>query len=281
MRTKSGYKLFSLMSIILPVLLIVGCSSNGGNSSSTAAHIMKSTMLTGAQEVPAVTNTTATGRGTFIVDQKTLAISGRVTTKGLTGTVAHIHTGVAGVSGPPVVMLAETTTGSGIWEVPTGTVLSAANYELLLDGGLYVNVHSDAHPKGEIRGQIGKIVRFASLTGAQEVPAVTNTTATGSGTLIIDPKTHPISGSVSISGSVTTKGLTGTVAHIHTGATGVSGPPVVTLVETTTGSGIWEVPTGTVLSAANYKLFWNDGLYFNVHSDANPKGEIRGQISIQ
>ena len=275
MRTKSEYKLFSLMSIILPVLLVAGCSSNDGSGSRTVAHIMKSTMLIGAQEVPAVTNTTATGRGTFIVDPKTRVISGSVTTKDLTGTVAHIHTGVTGVSGPPVVMLAETTIGSGIWEVPTGTVLSAANYELFLDGGLYVNVHSDAHPKGEIRGQIGKIVRFASLTGAQEVPAVTNTTATGSGTFIVDSKTH------SISGSVTTTGLTGTVAHIHAGATGVSGLPVEMLVETTTGSGIWEVPTGTVLSAANYKLFVHDGLYVNVHSDAHPKGEIRGQISIQ
>lgn len=274
MRTKSEYKLLSLMSIILPVLLIAGCSSNGG-SSSAVVHVMKTTMLTGAQEVPAVTNTTATGRGTFIVDPKTLVISGKVTTKGLTGTVAHIHTGVAGVSGPPVVMLAETTAGSGIWEVPTGTVLSAANYELLLDGGLYVNVHSDAHPKGEIRGQIGKIVRLTFLTGAQEVPAVTNTTATGSGTLIVDPRTH------SISGSVTTKGLTGTVAHIHTGAIGVSGPPIVMLVETTAGSGIWEVPAGTVLSTANYELFFDGGLYVNVHSDANPKGEIRGQIPIQ
>ncbi len=142
------------MSITLPILLVAaGCSSSGG-SNSVDALITKTAMLTGTQEVPAVTNTTATGSGTFIVNPKTRAISGSVTTKGLTGTVAHIHTGVTGVSGPPVVMLAETTTGSGIWEVPTGTVLSIVNYELFLNGGLYVNVHSNANPKGEIRGQI-------------------------------------------------------------------------------------------------------------------------------
>lgn len=152
MRTKSGYKLFSLMSIALPILIVAGCNSIGG--SSVDALITKTATLTGAQEVPAVANTTATGSGTFIVNPKTRAISGSVTTKGLTGTVAHIHIGVIGVSGPPVVMLAETATGSGIWEVPTGTVLSVANYELFLDGGLYVNVHSAANPKGKIRGQL-------------------------------------------------------------------------------------------------------------------------------
>ncbi len=153
MRTKSGYKLFSLMSIILPVLLIAGCSVSG-SSSNAVASITRTATLTGTQEVPAVTNTTATGSGTFIVDSKTRAISGSVTTKSLTGTVAHIHTGATGVSGPPVVMLTETTAGSGIWEVPTGTVLSTANYELFLNDGLYVNVHSNANPRGEIRGQI-------------------------------------------------------------------------------------------------------------------------------
>ncbi|MEQ1813679.1 MAG: CHRD domain-containing protein [Candidatus Nitrotoga sp.] len=153
MRTKSGYKLFCLMSITLPMLFVTGCSSNGG-SNSVDALITKVATLTGIQEVPAVTNTTATGSGRFVVDPKTRVISGSVTTKDLTGTVAHIHTGVVGVSGPPVVMLAETTTGSGVWEVPAGTVLSIANYELFLNGGLYVNVHSSANPKGEIRGQI-------------------------------------------------------------------------------------------------------------------------------
>ena len=138
------------MSIALPILLIAGCS---GVSSSTVPLIIKTANLTGTQEVPSVT-TTATGEGTFIVDTTTRAISGRVTTTNLTGTIAHIHPGVSGVSGSPIVPLFETTTGSGIWEVPTGTVLSTINYELFLNSGLYVNVHSDANPTGEIRGQI-------------------------------------------------------------------------------------------------------------------------------
>ena len=138
------------MSIALPILLIAGCS---GVSSSTVPLIIKTANLTGTQEVPSVT-TTATGEGTFIVDTTTRAISGRVTTTNLTGTIAHIHPGAPSVSGSPIVPLFETTTGSGIWEVPTGTVLSTINYELFLNSGLYVNVHSDANPTGEIRGQI-------------------------------------------------------------------------------------------------------------------------------
>ena len=62
------------------------------------------------------------------------------------------------------------------------------------------------------------------LSGSQEVPPVTSS-GSGSGTISIrDDKT--------VSGSVTTTGVTGTMAHIHNGAAGKNGPVVIPLTKT-------------------------------------------------
>ncbi len=106
--------------------------------------------LTGAEETPPV-STSATGTGTIKVNSDK-SISGTIKTKGMTGTMAHIHTGAPGESGPPIITL---TQGSdGTWTVPAGTKLTDEQYGNLKSGKLYVNVHSAEHKSGEIRGQL-------------------------------------------------------------------------------------------------------------------------------
>ena len=106
--------------------------------------------LTGADEVPAVT-TSATGAGTISVkDDK--SVSGKVTTKGIVGTVAHVHLGAPGKNGPPVITL--TKTSEDVWSVPEGSKLTDEQYASYKAGDLYVNVHSAEHKGGEIRAQL-------------------------------------------------------------------------------------------------------------------------------
>lgn len=107
------------------------------------------------------------------------------------------------------------------------------------------------------------------LSGAQEVPAV-STMASGAGAIMV-------AADKSVSGSITTMGIAGKAAHIHQGAMGANGPVIVPL--TKTGDSTWSVPAGAKLTDAQYAAYLAGGLYVNVHSAANPGGEIRAQIA--
>ena len=106
------------------------------------------------------------------------------------------------------------------------------------------------------------------LTGDQEVPAVT-TSATGTGTIVIKADK-------SVSGSITTVGIEGTMAHIHLAPPGTNGPPIITLVKKS--ENVWSVPNGAMLTDDQFKSFKDGNLYLNVHSAAHPGGEIRTQL---
>ena len=107
-----------------------------------------------------------------------------------------------------------------------------------------------------------------TLSGAQQNPPVT-TSASGSGTFTVGPD-------MSISGSVTTTGVEGRVAHIHVGAMGTNGPVISPL--TKTSDNVWSAPPGAKLTEAQYERYKAGDLYVNVHSAQHKGGEIRGQL---
>jgi hypothetical protein len=106
------------------------------------------------------------------------------------------------------------------------------------------------------------------LTGAEETPPVT-TSASGTGTITI-------AADKSVSGTIKTEGIDGTVAHIHVGAPGQNGPPIITLNKT--ADGVWSVPPGSKLTDEQYASFKAGNLYVNVHSAEHKPGEIRAQL---
>jgi hypothetical protein len=125
---------------------------------STAPPAYKA-VLGGDKEVPPV-NTAATGLSDIVVrsglcpgsSSNCNMLVGTVQTTGINATAAHVHRGAPAENGPVIVPL--TKTGADVWSVPVGTSLTASQYEDYLAGRLYVNVHSAAHPNGEIRAQI-------------------------------------------------------------------------------------------------------------------------------
>lgn len=105
--------------------------------------------MTGASEVPAV-ETPATGAAEVTVDTEAKTLTWTITTDGLSGepTAAHIHgPAAAGETADPVIdFSAAIAAGSGEITDEQLADLEAGNY--------YVNVHTEAHPDGEIRGQL-------------------------------------------------------------------------------------------------------------------------------
>jgi hypothetical protein len=127
-----------------------GSGYNGGKTAVTTTTTFSST-LAGSSETPPNVST-ASGLGSVVADSATKAMVASVATSGITGTAAHIHEGAAGVAGPIVFPLTETTPGSAEWG--TSVVMTDAQLATLKAGGYYFNVHSAAFPNGEIRGQI-------------------------------------------------------------------------------------------------------------------------------
>ena len=79
-------------------------------------------------------------------------------------TMAHIHVGQIGASGPPVYTFQIKKVASGTLAVGTIDLSKAASKTvsgdslkvLLNNGSAYINVHTAQHPGGEIRGQVVK-----------------------------------------------------------------------------------------------------------------------------
>ena len=107
-----------------------------------------------------------------------------------------------------------------------------------------------------------------TLSGSNEVPPVT-TSATGSGTVTI--KTDR-----SVSAKITVAGMTATAAHIHEGAAGANGPVIVPF--TKTGDNTFAAAEGAKMTESQYAAYKAGNTYVNVHTAANPGGEIRMQL---
>ncbi|MDX1678154.1 CHRD domain-containing protein [Arsukibacterium sp.] len=231
--------------------------------------------LSGAQEVPAVT-TTASGDGYALIDSSDFAIELVALTEGVDdATMAHIHAGRVGINGGVLIALEQDMTNPGKWVTPAETTLNADILAVLASGGHYVNVHTPAHPGGELRGQIltdNFMLATFALSGEQEVPAVT-TSASGAGYALVD------SSLLTLELMVHTTGVdNATMAHIHTGRIGVNGDVLVPLTPVAGAPGSWLLPTATPLTADILNELRSGGHYVNVHTPANPGGELRGQI---
>lgn len=215
-----------------------------------------------AQEVPP-SPVGGVGFGLFNINTQTNTLDYYISVQGLSApeTAAHIH-GVArhGANAGVLHALPPGNPKVGVWNYP------AALESALLDGLMYVNVHTTAFPGGETRGQISSYV--SSLDGRQEVPPNASA-ASGVGIYSLDRGADELGVDIRHCGL----GSPETAAHIHGFA-----PPGV-------NAGIL-----TFLPAGPRKLMvWNFGpanepavvdgrTYANVHTTGFPGGEIRGQI---
>lgn len=147
--------------VAVAALMLVACDSDDNNNAGNTSATTYIVPLTSANEVPPVVLPAAHGEGNIVVDSSTGAISGSVSVSGLTGTatMAHIHQAPDGENGPVVLGLEGNADGS-VWSVPADSVLDTPQLQALLAGDMYFNVHTEANPAGELRGQIRETTEF-------------------------------------------------------------------------------------------------------------------------
>jgi CHRD domain len=124
--------------------------------------------LTGNDEVPSV-KTKAKGEVKFKLSSDGKELSYKLDVKNIENpTAAHIHRGMKGKNGPPVVNLFTGPKKEGKFsgELSMGTITAKDLsgdlmgkslddlVKLIKSGDIYVNVHTDANPDGAIRGQL-------------------------------------------------------------------------------------------------------------------------------
>ncbi len=175
MTIKTTLKVTVVMTVLsFATFFIASCfSSLMGPSTSSAAFATRQTncfdaKLTGKDEVP-LKNTKATGFVELNANNRTNSISYKINVTNIEkATSVHIHIGTAGENGLSMVILSKTNFPSAI----TNGVLSAGNItsanlekqspvtnlkyliNLMNNGEVYVHVHTEANPAGEIRGQL-------------------------------------------------------------------------------------------------------------------------------
>lgn len=107
-----------------------------------------------------------------------------------------------------------------------------------------------------------------TLSGKNEVPPV-DSKASGSGTVTVNPDK-------TVTAKITVTGMTATAAHIHMAAAGANGPVIVPFNKTADNT--FEAPAGAKMTDEQYAAFKAGNTYVNVHSAANPGGEVRAQL---
>lgn len=239
-------------------------------------------VLTGSQEVPP-RDTAGYGVATVTLDAARTSLTVDMFVTGLTTPISdtHIHgEGGRDVAVGVVLGLDPPKGGTGFRLNKTFPIGKALGDAIATKPHLhYVNVHTSQFPGGEVRGQlvpIDTVMTFAGdLRGAREVPPVT-TTATGAFVITLDPNNM-------LTWEVNTVGLqNANAAHIHRGPAGVSGDVEIGFAGSASDfiDGKRLRGSSPIPAALADAIRANPaGFYVNVHTAANPAGEIRGQLA--
>lgn len=121
-------------------------------SASEAEEVLKYKARLSPVPIDAAGLATVAGIGSALAELNgtKLSITGTFERLRSPATVARLHKGPKGISGPPIVDLTVSKATSGTF---SGTIdLSAAQVRDLKEGRLYLQIHSEKAPEGNLRG---------------------------------------------------------------------------------------------------------------------------------
>ncbi|MEO6097360.1 MAG: CHRD domain-containing protein [Fibrobacteria bacterium] len=199
-------------------------------------------------------------------------------------TSAHFHPGVRGINGPPAITITGWLKGNSI--ATTWAPIARSTVDSLLRGLFYLNIHTAAHPNGEIRGQVEleRDLQFtAEIKGRFEKDSVT-TAAEGIGYFQLSADDSTLSTWVVYRYPADDEADTLTMAHFHVGSKGANGAVAIDLTpDTSAGFMVARKslvsPMNGITSAAFLDSLKAGSVYINFHSKKHAGGLMRGQLT--
>ena len=240
--------------------------------------------------VPTTTNPALTALAVLKVNELTGAINGTVTVDNISSddevTMVHIHSGFAGENGPVLAgfnKISENPTVFAInTEIDALASLPGNDLETFLDGGWYINLHTNSNPSGHLRGQVFTqeiSVSRTKLQGQQENPAITNAEGvSGVGYVTVNPDESEIVANVSVEGFVPFLDAAIGPVHLHNGFAGQNGGVFLPLFPVDGSETSFRGTETDIIDSIDFARIAQGGTYINVHSAENGSGEVRGQI---
>ncbi len=265
-------KTFTKITLLLLAIAFSGLAS----ANHLSGKLLFSARFSGDQEVPPV-STDATGVGAFFINDAKDSLCVSITAIGLSGTImgAHIHEGAIGTNGGVLVDFTSAISGNNIQSTITGDALTPELLQMMLDGELYFNIHTAAHPGGEIRGQIllEKDLAFRAMLD----PEQENHEVTSDGLGLATFNLNKAGDKVTFYAVVDNLSSDITMAHLHMAPAGQDGGVVVDLGDFVMGNTIAGSFDPTEVDGLLEAMMMGN-IYINVHTTNNPAGEVRGQL---
>ncbi len=247
--------------------------------------------FTASQTVPDVASL---GSGEFVTEYYTnrIEVTGRI--DDLSGPVdtsvaggLHIHDGMVGRSGPIVTPISFIQSGNSALVLPTRNVISILpdTARMMVERGLYYNVHTAQYPMGELRGQIvprANTYFHSVIASGQTVPATGPAEARGAVLVEAFGESAIATGTFDqVYGGFDPNVAGG--AHLHTAIAGRSGGIRQGLVSQAavgdTSGTFMAIDNEFALTPGLLDTMLARGVYVNIHSQARPSGELRGQLT--
>lgn len=165
---------------------------------------------------------------------------------------------------------------SGIWLLPSDTVLDSELLTQLLEGGLYLLATTGDDEVGLLRAQIIppniRVMRLM-LSGDQEVPPISDSDASAVAFVTLNSDSNQ----VTIHANTSDLSGPATMAHLHQGAVGENGGILADMQQDAVATERWSLESFE-LDSEQMTLFESSSTYINIHTEQNPGGEVRGQV---
>jgi|GEM_PF-463800 len=194
----------------------------------------------------------------------------------------HLHNAFAGENGAVILPLQPVDGSETVFRGTEVDQIEILDFDVLAQGGYYINVHSAENASGELRGQVVPrnvdTVRM-ELQGQQENPPIVNEAGiSGIAYATFNEGEERIVLNTTVEGFVPFLDAPVGPVHLHNGFAGENGPVILPLQPVDGSETVFRGTELDQIDVLDFATLAQGGYYINVHSAENASGELRGQV---